>query len=444
MRARDRRRQSGAMTENENQNQFQDSDSGSTTTAHTPPLPPPRVRPALRRSRNDKVLGGVASGFGRWIGIDPVVVRVVLVVLAIFGGSGVLLYAIGWLFIPLEGESQSEVEQFIDRHRNDEERAKFPPLLIIPAVIIGVIVLGSLVSAGPWGGWWSSGGWLLLLACGGIVIWLMNRNGLVGTSNTSNDASAAGASAFVQAPATGEGQADATTGFAHGGAGDYPSYVAPVPAPIPPRPPRPRSYLGAATLSLAIIVVGVLSTASIAEAYTIEPVAIMAAGLGVLGLGLLIGTFFGRALWLLSLAIPLALVTLLAAAIPSNLTLNDGVGERSWRPVTVAQASVPFRLTLGDATLDLTALQVPADPAAVVPISAYLGVGDLRVIVPAGMNVELDASVGLGELKVVGYPASTGKDNQVVTSIPAMSLQPAPTIHLVTTMSIGTMEVSRA
>ncbi|MDP2012618.1 MAG: LiaF-related protein, partial [Actinomycetota bacterium] len=356
-----------------------------------------------------------------WLGIDPVVVRVVLVVLAIFGGSGILLYGIGWLFIPLEGEPQSPVEQFIDRQRTDDERAKIPPLLIIPAVIIGVIVLGSLVIAGPWGGWWSSGGWLLLLASGGFVIWLMNRQ-----------------------PTHQDQTQSSTTGFAHGGAGDYPTYVAPLPAPTAPRPPRPRSYLGTATLSLAIIVVGVLSALSIADVVTIQPVAIMAVGLGVLGLGLLIGTFFGRALWLLAIAIPLAVVTLLASVVPTNLTLGDGVGERTWRPVTIAQVSVPYRLTLGEATLDLTQLRAPADATAVVPINAYLGVGDLRVILPADMNVELDASVGLGELKAVGFPVIQGRDNQLVTTFPAMTVQPAPTVHVVATMSIGTMEVSRA
>ena len=413
--------------------------SGDTTTQMPTFAPPPRVRAQLRRSRSDKVLGGVASGFGRWIGIDPVVIRVVLVVLAIFGGSGILLYAIGWLFIPLEGEQRSEVEQFIDRHRNDGEKAKFPPLLIIPAVIVGVIVLGSVFSAGPWGGWWSSGGWLLLLACGGIVIWLMNRNGLVGES----------ASQATTAPASDPGQASSAadasgTGFAHGGAGDYPTYVAPVSEPIPPRPPRPRSYLGAATLSLAIIVVGVLSALSLADVYTIQPVAILAVGLGVLGLGMLVGTFFGRALWLLSIAIPLAAITVLASFVPTNLTLGDGVGQRTWRPVTVAQAQVPYRLSLGEATLDLTQLKAPADPTAVVDVSAYLGIGSLRIIVPNGMNVDVDATVGAGELRVAGYPRSEGRDNHVVATLTAEATKPAPTIHLVATQSIGAMEVSRA
>jgi len=417
----------------EHPNQDPDEQPGTTTTA--PPTPPqqPRLRAPLRRSRHDKVLAGVAAGFGRWIGVDPVVVRVVLVVLAIFGGSGILLYGIGWLFIPLEGEQQSEVEQFIDRHRSKDERAKFPLLLIIPAVIIGIIVLGSLVSAGPWGGWWSSGGWLLLLASGGIVIWLMTRDGLVGPPKAGSW--------------TDEAQ---STGFAHGGSGDYPSYVAPEyqpPADVPPVQPyeqRPRSYLGAATLSVAIIVVGALSALSLADVASIEPVAIMAVGLGVLGLGLLVGTFFGRALWLLLLAIPLALITAIAAMVPSNLSLGDGIGERTWRPVSVAQATVPYRLTLGSATLDLSRLQAPTDASAVIAVSAYLGVGELRVILPADMNVELDASVGMGELSVVGFPTIDGKDNRLVTTIPAVSEQPAPTIHLVSTLSIGSMEVSRA
>lgn len=434
------------MNDSEHSNQ-QSQSSGTTNTDSTTtgtPAPQFQPRPPLRRSREGKVLGGVAAGFGRWIGIDPVIIRVVLVVLAIFGGSGLLLYIIGWLFIPLEGKEQSEVEQFIDRHRPHDDQAKFAPWLIIPAVIIGVIVLGGLVSAGPWGGWWSSGGWLLLLACGGIVIWLVNRDGLMGnaapTGTTSNP---------YQMHSAADPDADpASAGFAHGGSGDYPTYVAPAfvpPAYVPPTyTPRPRSYLGAATLSLAIIVVGVLSVLSIAEVYTIEPIAIAAAGLGVLGLGLLVGTFFGRALWLLSIAIPLAVVTLLLAIVPSNLNLGQGVGERDWRPVTIQQASVPFQLTLGEATLDLSQLQVPADAAVVVPVSANLGVGELHVIIPAGMNVEVDSTVALGELTVVGQLERTGSDNRIVTLIPAMTPQPAPTIRLVTTMTLGTTEVSRA
>jgi len=176
----------------------------------------------------------------------------------------------------------------------------------------------------------------------------------------------------------------------------------------------------------------------------IEPAVIMAAGLGVLGLGMIVGTLFGRALWLLSLAIPLAVVTVLAALVPTGISLGDGVGSRTWRPATVVTAVVPHKLSIGDARLDLSQLQAPADPAAVIPVSVELGIGELIVVLPSGMNVQLDASVGAGELRIAGRPEVSGLDNHVQVLLPATTGQPAPTIELTTVTSIGTTEVSRA
>src|SRR5437764_15351956 len=54
----------------------------------------------LRRSTDDKVIAGVAGGVGRRLGIDPLLLRVVLAVLVLFGGTGIVLYALGWLLMP--------------------------------------------------------------------------------------------------------------------------------------------------------------------------------------------------------------------------------------------------------------------------------------------------------------------------------------------------------
>lgn len=54
----------------------------------------------LRRSTDDKVVAGVCGGLGRYFGVDPVWFRIAFVVLAIGGGSGVLLYLIAWVAIP--------------------------------------------------------------------------------------------------------------------------------------------------------------------------------------------------------------------------------------------------------------------------------------------------------------------------------------------------------
>jgi phage shock protein C len=56
----------------------------------------------LRRSHDDRVIGGVCAGLGRYLGIDPVLLRIAFVVLAIAGGGGVILYIVGWILIPEE------------------------------------------------------------------------------------------------------------------------------------------------------------------------------------------------------------------------------------------------------------------------------------------------------------------------------------------------------
>jgi phage shock protein C len=61
----------------------------------------------LRRSRDDRVIAGVAGGLGRYLGVDPVVVRIAFVILAIAGGSGILLYVLGWILIPEEREGEA-------------------------------------------------------------------------------------------------------------------------------------------------------------------------------------------------------------------------------------------------------------------------------------------------------------------------------------------------
>ena len=65
-----------------------------------PPSSPAPVRPPLRRSRTDKVIGGVNGGLAEYTGIDPLLWRVGFVALALAGGSGVLVYLLLWLLMP--------------------------------------------------------------------------------------------------------------------------------------------------------------------------------------------------------------------------------------------------------------------------------------------------------------------------------------------------------
>ena len=56
----------------------------------------------LTRSHDDVMVAGVAAGLAEYLNIDPVLVRLLFVLLAISGGHGILIYAILWLLMPQE------------------------------------------------------------------------------------------------------------------------------------------------------------------------------------------------------------------------------------------------------------------------------------------------------------------------------------------------------
>lgn len=60
------------------------------------------MRERLYRSRDERVLFGVAGGIGDWLNIDPTLVRIVFALLVITGGFGLLLYIVLAFVIPEE------------------------------------------------------------------------------------------------------------------------------------------------------------------------------------------------------------------------------------------------------------------------------------------------------------------------------------------------------
>jgi phage shock protein C len=57
----------------------------------------------LRRSTDDKWIGGVCSGIARYAGVDVVLVRLLFLVLTVFSfGAGVLAYLVAWVVMPPE------------------------------------------------------------------------------------------------------------------------------------------------------------------------------------------------------------------------------------------------------------------------------------------------------------------------------------------------------
>jgi phage shock protein PspC (stress-responsive transcriptional regulator) len=59
----------------------------------------------LYRSRIDKKIAGVCGGMGEYFDIDPLIIRIIFVALAISAGSGILLYLLLWLLVPYPDET---------------------------------------------------------------------------------------------------------------------------------------------------------------------------------------------------------------------------------------------------------------------------------------------------------------------------------------------------
>lgn len=68
------------------------------------PNPPPPGPRRFERSSRDRIVGGVCGGLGRYFGIDPMLVRIGMVALALLGGTGLLVYAAAVVLVPNDGE----------------------------------------------------------------------------------------------------------------------------------------------------------------------------------------------------------------------------------------------------------------------------------------------------------------------------------------------------
>lgn len=64
----------------------------------------------LHRSRDKKVVAGIAGGLGDYLDIDPVIIRIVIVLITIFHGVGLIVYIIMWIVIPEEPYNLSYTE----------------------------------------------------------------------------------------------------------------------------------------------------------------------------------------------------------------------------------------------------------------------------------------------------------------------------------------------
>ena len=124
-----------------------------------PTQPPPPDSPRrLTRSTNDRMLGGVAGGIGRYFGIDPTLVRIAFVALALFGGTGLVVYAAALLLVPNDNEAASGVASPRDRNVAIGLVIAFVVVCILIGGGFGFAFGGALVPLG-------------FLALAGLAVW---------------------------------------------------------------------------------------------------------------------------------------------------------------------------------------------------------------------------------------------------------------------------------
>jgi phage shock protein C len=59
----------------------------------------------LYRSKTNRMIAGVCGGLAEHFNIDPTIVRIIIIALAIAGGPGILIYILLWIVVPEEGET---------------------------------------------------------------------------------------------------------------------------------------------------------------------------------------------------------------------------------------------------------------------------------------------------------------------------------------------------
>ncbi|MFP4603887.1 MAG: PspC domain-containing protein [Bacteroidales bacterium] len=55
----------------------------------------------LYRDPDNRILGGVCGGLGAYLNVDPVLIRIIFIIIGLFFASGILIYLILWLVTPL-------------------------------------------------------------------------------------------------------------------------------------------------------------------------------------------------------------------------------------------------------------------------------------------------------------------------------------------------------
>lgn len=369
----------------------------------------------LRRSTTDRYVAGVAGGLGRHFGIDPTVIRVLLVVLTFFGGAGVLIYGVCWLFVPEDTAERAPI------HVSSEPRKI---LLLAAAGIAFLLAMGDAFSG-------FNAGWMIALVAVVIALVLIGRDRRQDASSTPPP----GTPLATQPPAVPTAPTaptDVTVAAATGNedtqvladntvtaqtAAQPPAWQPPVGRPplVPSHPKRTGIIWFWPTLALIAIGLGVLGIYD--NDHHVVDGAYPALALAITAVMLLVGSVVGRPGGLIMVGF------LSSLALAGNVVVGGafGVDAKEIRdtPASAAEVRSDYSATVGDIRLDLTEV---SDPEALAgrEIDLHLRTGHIHVIVPRALNVDVDAAMDYAGGISVGDDDGGGLNYEVVKYLAAV------------------------
>lgn len=339
----------------------------------------------LRRTVGpDRKIAGVAGGLARHLDVDPLLVRVLMVVLALFGGAGLVLYLALWLLVPEDYTGRAVIGT-----RDDTRKV----LLIVAGVVALICLTGATFN--------DSSLWPLIVLAGGALLFLTlreQRRSGGPDGPRAEQAAYSGSSAYGSSMTGWVGDDQATTTSAapsesYGYGGWQPPYGADRTGSYSRKPTDPRRrgpILFWWVLASIALVLGSLSMIDMAGA-DLPGSAYPATALAIIAAGLLLGAFWGRAGGLIFLGF-IALVGTGAATATdrfSDVTRHD--------PTSASMVQDSYRIGAGTMLLDLSHV---SDPASLDgrQIRVTGGAAQLVIVVPDTMDVAADAVIdGPGE-----------------------------------------------
>ncbi len=304
--------------------------------------------------------------------------------------SGVLVlgYAALWALVPLEGASTSSAGR-IGRHLPSAPGVR--TWLGTLALLAGGAVLGAQIGLWPIDVLWA----FLLIGTG---VLLFRRDAARANGTVLHEPRPA-ATAYGP-PAAGAPIADAEP-------------VSPV-----SRSPRERSPLGWIVLGLALLAAGGAIVLQNLGAVDLRLVRFPALALLVLGAGLTVGAFVGRARWLVLPSLLLVPVVLAFSVV--TVPLEGGLGDLSVRPADLAhvpgglgETSDGYRVVAGNVNVDMTAFRCETQT---VHVSASSGFGSVSLYVPFDAHVVVTGSAGYGYVSL-GSDGGSGWQVQLSRTI---------------------------